>query len=86
MKGLRERFRKEYLGQLVQRHRQNPQSSNIQVGDIVLIGDDVKKRASSMAFSKGHRVDTRKRWTCEDSESKNSTFYLSSSHTTNISS
>ncbi|KAF8785753.1 hypothetical protein HNY73_011259 [Argiope bruennichi] len=41
---LRERFRKEYLGQLVQRHRQHPQSSNIQIGDIVLIGDDVKKR------------------------------------------
>ncbi|GFW54414.1 integrase catalytic domain-containing protein [Trichonephila clavipes] len=44
MKELRERFRKEYLGQLVQRHRQDPQSSNIKVGDIVLIGDDVKKR------------------------------------------
>ncbi|GFV74270.1 integrase catalytic domain-containing protein [Trichonephila clavipes] len=43
MKELRERFRKEYLGQLVQRHRQDPHSSNIQVGDIVLIGDDVKK-------------------------------------------
>ncbi|XP_055932793.1 uncharacterized protein LOC129962819 [Argiope bruennichi] len=41
---LRERFRKEYLGQLVQRHRQHPQSCNIQIGDIVLIGDDVKKR------------------------------------------
>ncbi|GFT21338.1 integrase catalytic domain-containing protein [Trichonephila clavipes] len=44
IKELRERFRKEYLGQLVQHHRQHPQSSNIQVGDIVLIGNDVKKR------------------------------------------
>ncbi|KAF8784841.1 SH2 domain-containing protein 6 [Argiope bruennichi] len=34
---LRERFRKEYLGQLVQRHRQHPQSSKIYIGDIVLI-------------------------------------------------
>ncbi|KAF8785326.1 hypothetical protein HNY73_010883 [Argiope bruennichi] len=41
---LRERFRKEYLGQLVQRHRQHPQSSNIRIGDTALIGDDVKKR------------------------------------------
>ncbi|KAF8773545.1 hypothetical protein HNY73_016200 [Argiope bruennichi] len=41
---LKERFRKEYLDQLVQRHRQHPQSSNIHIGDIVLIGDDVKKR------------------------------------------
>ncbi|GFY40570.1 integrase catalytic domain-containing protein [Trichonephila inaurata madagascariensis] len=32
------------VSNVVQRHRQNPQSSNIQVGDIVLIGDDVKKR------------------------------------------
>ncbi|GFY71317.1 DUF5641 domain-containing protein [Trichonephila inaurata madagascariensis] len=64
-------LRKEYLGQLVQRHQQDPRSSNIQVGDIVLIGDDVKKRererASSMAFSKSHIVDTRIRRTCEDS-------------------
>ncbi|GFU87539.1 integrase catalytic domain-containing protein [Trichonephila clavipes] len=36
--------RKEYHGQSVQRHRQDPQSSDIQVGYIVLIGDDVKKR------------------------------------------
>ncbi|KAF8793328.1 hypothetical protein HNY73_004821 [Argiope bruennichi] len=40
---LRERFRKEYLGQLVQLHRQHPQSSSMQIGDIVLIDDDVKK-------------------------------------------
>ncbi|KAF8764089.1 hypothetical protein HNY73_022207 [Argiope bruennichi] len=39
---LGERFRKEYLGQLIQRHRQHPQSHNIQIGDIVLIGDVVK--------------------------------------------
>ncbi|KAF8785801.1 hypothetical protein HNY73_011306 [Argiope bruennichi] len=41
---LRERFRKEYLGQLIQCHRQHPQSSNIHIGDILLIGDNVKKR------------------------------------------
>ncbi|GFU87569.1 hypothetical protein TNCV_2934911 [Trichonephila clavipes] len=39
MKDLRERFRKEYHGQSGQRHRQDPQSSNIQVGYIVLIDD-----------------------------------------------
>ncbi|GFX83874.1 integrase catalytic domain-containing protein [Trichonephila clavipes] len=43
MKELRESFRKEYLGQSVQRQAQDPQCSNIYVGDIVLIGDDVKK-------------------------------------------
>ncbi|GFS80105.1 integrase catalytic domain-containing protein [Trichonephila clavipes] len=37
-------FRNEYFGQLIQRQKQHPQSSNIQVGDIVLIGDDRKKR------------------------------------------
>ncbi|GBN44278.1 hypothetical protein AVEN_211377-1 [Araneus ventricosus] len=41
---LRKRFRSEYLGQLIQRQKQDPQSSNIREGDIVLIGDDVKKR------------------------------------------
>ncbi|GFX67811.1 integrase catalytic domain-containing protein [Trichonephila clavipes] len=41
---LKRRFRNEYLGQLIQRQKQHPQSSNIQVGDIVLIGDDWKKR------------------------------------------
>ncbi|GBO25679.1 hypothetical protein AVEN_62660-1 [Araneus ventricosus] len=41
---LRKRFRSEYLGQLIQRQKQDPQSSNICEGDIVLIGDDVKKR------------------------------------------
>ncbi|KAF8790399.1 hypothetical protein HNY73_005423 [Argiope bruennichi] len=46
---LREQFRKEYLGQLVQRHRQHPQSSNIHTGDIVLIDDDVKKRQWPLA-------------------------------------
>ncbi|CAL1297242.1 unnamed protein product [Larinioides sclopetarius] len=46
MEELRKRFRIEYLGQLIQRQKQNPQSksSNISEGDIVLIGDDVKKR------------------------------------------
>ncbi|GFT78661.1 hypothetical protein TNCV_80611 [Trichonephila clavipes] len=33
MKELRERFRKEYLGQLVQRHRQDPQSSTLSTSD-----------------------------------------------------
>jgi hypothetical protein len=41
---LRKRFRSEYLGLLVQRQKPNHQSSNIRPGDIVLIGDDVKKR------------------------------------------
>ncbi|GFX05903.1 integrase catalytic domain-containing protein [Trichonephila clavipes] len=41
---LKRRFRNEYLGQLIQRQKQHPQSSNIQVGDIVLIGNDWKKR------------------------------------------
>ncbi|GFW41744.1 integrase catalytic domain-containing protein [Trichonephila clavipes] len=44
IKELKRRFRNEYLGQLIQRQIQHPQSSNIQVGDIVLIGDDWKKR------------------------------------------
>ncbi|GFX74662.1 integrase catalytic domain-containing protein [Trichonephila clavipes] len=37
-------FRNEYLAQLIQRQKQHPQSSNIQAGDIILIGDDWKKR------------------------------------------
>ncbi|GFX09518.1 integrase catalytic domain-containing protein [Trichonephila clavipes] len=37
---LKKRFRDEYLGQLIQRQKQHTQLSNIQVGDIVLIGDD----------------------------------------------
>ncbi|GFV06450.1 integrase catalytic domain-containing protein [Trichonephila clavipes] len=41
---LKRRFRNEYLGQLIQRQKQHPQSSNIYVGDIVLIGNDWKKR------------------------------------------
>ncbi|GBO26557.1 hypothetical protein AVEN_205168-1 [Araneus ventricosus] len=41
---LRKRFRSEYLGQLIQRQKQDPQSSNVREGYIVLIGDDVKKR------------------------------------------
>ncbi|CAL1266736.1 unnamed protein product [Larinioides sclopetarius] len=41
---MRKRFRIEYLGQLIQRQKQNPQSLNISEGDVVLIGDDVKKR------------------------------------------
>ncbi|GFQ80967.1 integrase catalytic domain-containing protein [Trichonephila clavata] len=41
---LKKRFRNEYLGQLIQRQKQHPQSSNICEGDIILIGDDWKKR------------------------------------------
>ncbi|GFU12835.1 integrase catalytic domain-containing protein [Trichonephila clavipes] len=41
---LKRRFRNLYLGQLIQRQKQHPQSSSIEVGDIVLIGDDWKKR------------------------------------------
>ncbi|GFT18645.1 integrase catalytic domain-containing protein [Trichonephila clavipes] len=37
---LKRRFRNEYLGQLIERRKQHPQSSNIQLSDIVLIGDD----------------------------------------------
>ncbi|GFT62588.1 integrase catalytic domain-containing protein [Trichonephila clavipes] len=44
IKELKRRFRNEYLGQLIQRQKQHPQSSNIEVGDIVLIGDDWIKR------------------------------------------
>ncbi|GFX99023.1 integrase catalytic domain-containing protein [Trichonephila clavipes] len=44
IKELKRGFRNEYLGQLIQRQKQHPQSSNIQVGDIVLIGDEWKKR------------------------------------------
>ncbi|GFT54286.1 DUF5641 domain-containing protein [Nephila pilipes] len=42
-KDLPQRFRKEYLGQLVQKHNEK-QSRNPQIGEIVLIGDDNKKR------------------------------------------
>ncbi|GBN57054.1 hypothetical protein AVEN_211797-1 [Araneus ventricosus] len=62
---LRKRFRSEYLGQLIQRQKQDPQSSNIREGDIVLIGDDVKK-TSSMAFGSRNRTDSRKGWTSEN--------------------
>ncbi|GFU29907.1 integrase catalytic domain-containing protein [Trichonephila clavipes] len=41
--GIRKK-RNEYIGQLIQRQKQHPQSSNIQVGDIVLIRDEWKKR------------------------------------------
>ncbi|GFS97109.1 DUF5641 domain-containing protein [Nephila pilipes] len=43
LKDLRQRFRKEYLGQLVQKHNEK-QSRNPPIGEIVLIGDDNKKR------------------------------------------
>ncbi|XP_054720734.1 uncharacterized protein LOC129230361 [Uloborus diversus] len=40
---LRQRFRKEYLGQLIQKHDEKP-TREPRVGEIVLIGDDNKKR------------------------------------------
>ncbi|GBN68689.1 hypothetical protein AVEN_10876-1 [Araneus ventricosus] len=43
LKDLRQRFKKEYLGQLVQKHNEK-HSRNPQVGEIVLAGDDNKKR------------------------------------------
>ncbi|GBN09374.1 hypothetical protein AVEN_13177-2-1, partial [Araneus ventricosus] len=43
LKDLRQRFRKEYLDQLVQKHNEK-HSRNPQVGEIVLVGDDNKKR------------------------------------------
>ncbi|GBN19416.1 hypothetical protein AVEN_138159-1 [Araneus ventricosus] len=43
LKDLRQRFRKEYHGQLVQKHNEK-HSRNPQVGEIVLVGDDNKKR------------------------------------------
>ncbi|GBO23171.1 hypothetical protein AVEN_75235-1 [Araneus ventricosus] len=43
LKDLRQRFRKEYLDQLLQKHNEK-HSRNPQVGEIVLVGDDIKKR------------------------------------------
>ncbi|GFS72425.1 DUF5641 domain-containing protein [Nephila pilipes] len=43
LKDLRQRFRKEYLGELGQKHNEK-QSRNPQIGEIVLIGNDSKKR------------------------------------------
>ncbi|KAF8785512.1 hypothetical protein HNY73_011036 [Argiope bruennichi] len=43
LKDLRQRFRKEYLGQLVQKHNEK-YSRSPQVGEIVLVGNDNKKR------------------------------------------
>lgn len=40
---IQSRFRKEYIGQLVE-HKRTNQSSAINIGDIVLIGSDNKKR------------------------------------------
>ncbi|GBM75536.1 hypothetical protein AVEN_180647-1 [Araneus ventricosus] len=42
LKDLRQRFRKKYLGQLVQKHNEK-HSRNPQVGEIVFVGDDNKK-------------------------------------------
>ncbi|GBM84458.1 hypothetical protein AVEN_158423-2-1, partial [Araneus ventricosus] len=43
LKDLRQRFRKEYLGQLVQKYNEK-HSRNPSVVEIVLVGDDNKKR------------------------------------------
>ncbi|GFX81220.1 uncharacterized protein TNCV_1828571 [Trichonephila clavipes] len=41
---LRSRFRREYLSQLIQRYKQNKDSREPRVGEIVLVGNDSKKR------------------------------------------
>ncbi|GFU17354.1 DUF5641 domain-containing protein [Nephila pilipes] len=43
LKDLSQRFRKEYLGQVVQKHKEK-QSRNPQIGEIILVRDDSKKR------------------------------------------
>ncbi|GFU32298.1 DUF5641 domain-containing protein [Nephila pilipes] len=43
LKDLHQRFRKEYLGNLIQKHNEK-QSSNPQIGKIFLVGKDNKKR------------------------------------------
>ncbi|GFR16784.1 integrase catalytic domain-containing protein [Trichonephila clavata] len=81
---LKKRFRNEYLGQLIQRQKQHPQSSNICEGDIVLIGDDWKK-TSSMAFGSCNKIDSRKGWTCENCKTKDTVLYFNSSNSTCVS-
>ncbi|GFW18891.1 integrase catalytic domain-containing protein [Trichonephila clavipes] len=41
---LRSQFRREYLSQLIQRHKQNKDRREPRVGEIVLVGHDPKKR------------------------------------------
>ncbi|GFT73257.1 putative RNA-directed DNA polymerase from transposon X-element [Trichonephila clavipes] len=41
---LRHRFRKEYLGLLIQNKNKKGPLSEVRLGEIVLIGDDIKKR------------------------------------------
>ncbi|GFX61193.1 integrase catalytic domain-containing protein [Trichonephila clavipes] len=43
LKDLRQRFRNEYLSQLIQKHNEK-QSRDPQIGEVVLVGDDNKKR------------------------------------------
>ncbi|GFY26246.1 retrovirus-related Pol polyprotein from transposon 297 [Trichonephila clavipes] len=43
LKDLRQRFRNEYLSQLIQKHNEK-ESRDPQIGEIVLVGDDNKKR------------------------------------------
>ncbi|GFW59796.1 DUF5641 domain-containing protein [Trichonephila clavipes] len=43
LKDLRQRFRNEYLSQLIQKHNEK-ESRDPQIGEAVLVGDDNKKR------------------------------------------
>ncbi|GFS58772.1 integrase catalytic domain-containing protein [Trichonephila clavipes] len=43
LKDLRQRFRNEYLSQLIQKHNEK-ESRDPQIGEVVLVGDDNKKR------------------------------------------
>ncbi|GFX41311.1 DUF5641 domain-containing protein [Trichonephila clavipes] len=43
LKDLRQRFRNEYLSQLIQKHNEKA-SRDPQIGEVVLVGDDNKKR------------------------------------------
>ncbi|GFV20490.1 integrase catalytic domain-containing protein [Trichonephila clavipes] len=43
-KRIRSRFRRDYLSQLIQRHKQNKDKREPRVGKIVLVGNDSKKR------------------------------------------
>ncbi|GFY21622.1 integrase catalytic domain-containing protein [Trichonephila clavipes] len=43
LKDLRQRFRNEYISQLIQKHNEK-ESRDPQIGEVVLVGDDNKKR------------------------------------------
>ncbi|GFT72514.1 DUF5641 domain-containing protein [Trichonephila clavipes] len=44
LRDLRSRFRRQYLSQLIQRHKQNKDKREPRVGDIVLVGNESKQR------------------------------------------